>query len=517
MTGENPARRRPVGKTLRWLVGVYGLIAVTSLLALSAPVVPVVLVLMVVGVVLAVGSTWHGLLAVLFTTVLLPIGFSVRVGGVSVSIGRLLLLLLVVGWFASLRRPDRPFVPRRSPFDGPIVFLLAAMVLSALVNLPTMSSVAVYGVFRKIGLYGIDYFLLFWIALSVLTTEERIRRLLRVLTGVIVFTAVLGLIEHVSGRNVFDYLAPYLPQRLGQQVRSASQGFIPTRGLINRARATFEQPLGFGTMLTMTLPFAAVFALVARQRVSRIAWGAGACLIGAAILLTAGRSIYVLAALTFLTMLIFLPDRKTRLAAASIGLVIIAMFLAQADVRRTMLTFVSAKRGDALEGSVQARVDDYGPVIALLEERPLAGYGPRSFAPDSLRENRLLTAESNIVLDNTYLGTLAETGVVGLMALTSLLAVVYGSAWRALRASRTREQYLVRLALVVSVQNWILMGLAADTYQFNAPPRMFSLVMAAVAASRLDTGWRAPKLGVTTAPPLPTAADRDEAAASSPA
>ncbi|MGQ0831575.1 MAG: O-antigen ligase family protein [Microthrixaceae bacterium] len=493
--------RSTPGRRLRWLLGAAAAIAITAQLAIAAPVVPIVLVLVGAGIVLAVGSTWHGLLAVMFATVLLPIGFSVRVGGISVSIGRLLLLLLVVGWFASLRRPDRPFVPRRSPFDGPIVFLLGAMVFSALVNLPLMSSVGVFGVVRKLGLFGIDYFVLFWIALSVLTTEERVRRLLRIFAGLIVFTAVLGLVEHTTGKNVFQQLAPLLPQQLGRQVVAAAQGFIPTRGLINRARATFEQPLGFGTMLVMALPFAATFALVARERAARLAGAIGACRIGSAILLTAGRSIYALAALTFLTMIIFLPDRRTRVAAASIGLLIVALFLVQSDVRRTMLTFVSANRGDALEGSIQSRVDDYGPVLTLLSDRPLAGYGPRSFAPDALQESGLLTGGSNIVLDNTYLGTLAETGIVGLMSLTALLAVVYGSAWRVVRASKTRDQYLVRLALVVSVQNWILMGLAADTYQFNAPPRVFSLVMAAVAALRIDAGWRAPTIGEPSGEP----------------
>lgn len=499
-------RQRSVARTLRWVAGVYALIALSALLALRAPIVPVVVLLVGVGIVLAMASTWHGTLAVMFPIVLLPIGFSIRVGGVSLSIGRLLLFVLIVGWLANMRRPDRPAVPRRSPFDGPIVVVLMAMVLSAVVNLPLMADGALAGMLRKLGLYSIDYFLFFWVVLSVLTTEARVRQLLRVFAGLIVFTAVLGLIERASGRNVFEFIAPFMPRALGQQVLAVAQGSVPTRGLINRTRSTFEQPLGFGAVLVMALPIAAAFALAARDRAGRLAWGAGSCLIGAAILATAGRSIYALAGVTFLTMLVLLPDRRTRISMALIGLLIVGVFVAQSDVRRTMLSFGSVSRGSALEGSIQARVDDYEPVLDLLEKHPLAGYGPRSFDPAELKASGRLTG-SNVVLDNTYLGTLAETGILGLMALVALLSVIYGSAWRSLRASTDRGQYLLRLGLLVAVQNWILMGLAADTYQFNAAPRMFSLIMAAVAANRLASGWQPPKIGLQSPTEAPHTSD----------
>lgn len=509
MTAVAPLVASRGRRSARGLLVLAGAITFVALLTPAAPIVPVLMVLLGTAMVLAMGSTWHGVLAVMFPIVLVPIVFSVRVGGVSISFGRSLLFLLIIGWFANMRRPDRSFTPRRSPFDGPIVFLVGAMVFSGIVNLPNMNAEAVYGMFRKMGLFGVDFFLLFAIAVSVLTTEARVRRLLRIFAGLIVFTAALGIVERYTGRNVFEFLAPYMPRQLGQQVVAVAQSSVPTRGLINRTRATFEHPLAFGTVLLMALPIAGTLALAARERAARIAWGLGSCGLGAAILLTAGRSIYALAGLTFLTMLILLPDRRTRVALALVGVVVAGTFLAQSDVRRTMVSFASVSRGGALEGSLQSRVDDYAPVLDLFERQPLAGYGPRTFAPEAVKSSEVLTG-SNVVLDNTYLGTLAETGIVGLLALVSLLAVVYGSAWRSMRLAVDREQYLIRLGLLIAVQNWILMGLAADTYQFNAPPRVFSLIMAAVAAVRLDAGWRAPRLG-------PLVATRPLAAADDPA
>jgi hypothetical protein len=53
--------------------------------------------------------------------------------------------------------------------------------------------------------------------------------------------------------------------------------------------------------------------------------------------------------------------------------------------------------------------------------------------------------------------------------------------------------------------SWVLMGFAADVYVFGAPPRLFIVLLAAIAAMREASGWsprrrQAPDLVVSVAP-----------------
>src|SRR5205085_12463604 len=67
----------------RVLLITVGLFAVLGVLAGAtpiAPAVPVGLILGVIGVALALGSPWHGTIAVLMATIFLPTPFSVHLG-----------------------------------------------------------------------------------------------------------------------------------------------------------------------------------------------------------------------------------------------------------------------------------------------------------------------------------------------------------------------------------------------------------------------------------------------------
>jgi O-antigen ligase len=154
-----------------------------------------------------------------------------------------------------------------------------------------------------------------------------------------------------------------------------------------------------------------------------------------------------------------------------------------------MIQFFQPRRGPQLEASLQHRVEDINPVLARVNHNPLFGYGPRTFAPDELRTSHLLDNPDNLTLDNAYLGGLAEGGVLGALALLTLLMTAYVSGWRAYRWAPDRDAKLVRLGLVLVVQNWILMGFVADIYGFNAPPKIFFALLAALAVARTESGW----------------------------
>lgn len=498
---------RAASSTIFWaFVGLFCALALTGVTTPLGPAVPVALVLVVFGLALALGSAWHGLVAVLVAVILLPVPFSVAAGPVTVSFGRLLLFALAVGWFAQLHWKERPFHLQRTPFDLPLLGLLGAMAASTVVNLPQLRGFEFAGAVRTIALYGIDFALLFWMVVSVLRSEARLLQLLRIVTGLIVVTAGLGLVEFATGSNVFEFVAPYLPGGVGRFIQQLADASVLTRGSISRVHSTFEQPLAFGVVLLLGLPLAIALRSAARDRRGVIGWSLGSMIIGAAILTTAGRSIYLIGGISALTMLAFLPDRRARRTLLWSLIAVVTLFFSQANVRDTMLHFFQPERGNGTtEGSINARVADYDPVLSLVEQKPVLGYGPRSFSSDQLKRSGLVTDRANFVLDNAYLTQLAETGVIGLLALISLLAVAWCASWRSFRRARNTETAVIGLGLFVAVQSWILMGLFADTYAFNAPPKVFFVLLGCVAAARRLSGWPHDLTARAATPPAATA------------
>jgi O-antigen ligase len=73
--------------------------------------------------------------------------------------------------------------------------------------------------------------------------------------------------------------------------------------------------------------------------------------------------------------------------------------------------------------SVSGRTSDYALVGDLVAHNPVLGRGFRTFIPEQFI---LHTGEGGgtLILDNQYLGTLIEMGVVGLACLVSLFVVV---------------------------------------------------------------------------------------------
>lgn len=464
------------------LLGLLSLLAATGVTTPLGPAVPLALLVTIVGLAVTSTSSWHGLFAVVATVVLVPVPFSVALGPITVSAGRALLFALVGGWLLQ-RRAGGPAVPR-TPLGPPMFVLIAVMAASTVANTPRMAGFELAGAFRKLGLFGIDYVLLFLVAATVLTDARRLMHLVRFVAGLVVLTAVLGILEFATGRNVFELLTPWLPGGVGRFISELADASVLSRGRITRVRSTLEQPLAFGSLLLLGLPLAIALSVSARERTARLRWAAGGVAIGAAVLLTAGRSIYVIAGLGVVTMLVRLPDDRARRSVLAVTTLVAVLFLVQRDVRDTMFAFFQPRQSGVLEGSIESRVNDYEPVLQRVGERPILGFGPRTFAVDELRVNELLPNPDDLVLDNAYLGALAETGVLGLLALAGVLVTAATAAWRSARRACTEELATVGLALAVAVQSWVLMGFAADVYVFNAPPRVFFVLLAAVCTAR---------------------------------
>lgn len=465
------------------LVGLafVGLTLVAFLLQIG-PLVPVALVAFSVLTMRAVANPRFGLLASLVASLTIPVQLSFRVGPLALSPGRLLGFAFLIGWLAALSRRRGPEL-HRTALDVGVGALFLAFGLSMVANSAAMSELAFGEAVRKLLVFVIDYFAFFYATVSVIVAGRRHLVLaLHVAALATIGVAVLGVLEQLSGRNVFTFLEPVLPFNLAEYIRVIAENSVLTRGAVVRVRSTFEGPHAFGAVLTMGLPLVLHFWTVSTNR-RRWFYLVGVTLVALAAMATASRGVYVafsLSLLAYATAAGWVKASRRRVLA----LVFVVAILAgsNADLRASMSLYF---RGLVTleERSVQGRLADYTNVAQQLDQSPIAGSGPGTWELRATRrgDNPLVDKDDpeDIVLDNYYLMVLAELGLLGLFAFIVIIVGGVLLGWRAvLRAVGPADRSLAA-AVFASTLGFAVLSFVFDMFAFNGPVRFYFVILAA--------------------------------------
>ncbi|MEV7560411.1 O-antigen ligase family protein [Streptomyces sp. NPDC048331] len=309
--------------------------------------------------------------------------------------------------------------------------------------------------------------LLVWVSLVVLVSagiqdRERLDVLLRraVVMGSVV--AAIGFYDFFTATNVADSIS--IP---GLQ-SSVAQITTLDRGSFTRPRATTAQPLEFGGMLAILLPFAVQQAFDPVRRHLR-AWRrwAPVALMGGALPLTVSRTSIIGALIVVLVMVLrWKPERRW----AAIGLLMgsVACFKVIIPGLIGTITALFASFVSNSDSSTQARTVKYSAIVPYLDERPLFGRGFGTFLPELF-----------FFTDNQYMLTLAEMGLVGLLALLVLLftGIHQGGAIR--RLARTESDRELGQAFFASALVSLVIAATFDALSFPMFAGVFFLTIAA--------------------------------------
>ena len=254
-------------------------------------------------------------------------------------------------------------------------------------------------------------------------TRALLDRLLKRITILVTIVALVGIVQFVSG---FDLAAAIRIPGLGAQEEGGQ--FIATRHIFRRVSGTTAHGIEFSVVLTMALPLALHYAWQAGQDRRRWLWWGAAAMLGSAIPMSVSRT-GTIGLLMVGLMLYPTWDRPRRRVALVLGAVFaVAMKLVFPGLLGTIKgLFLSF----GVDTSVAARQTDYGYIMDFVSRAPLFGRGMGTFLPT------LYT-----FLDNQYLMTLVEGGVVGLVALFVLylggMGIARGARHRSADAG-TRE------------------------------------------------------------------------------
>ncbi|MFD9306495.1 O-antigen ligase family protein [Streptomyces sp. NPDC060048] len=309
--------------------------------------------------------------------------------------------------------------------------------------------------------------LLVWVSLVVLVSagiqdRARLDVLLRraVVMGAVV--AAIGYYDFFTATNIAEKIS--IP---GLQ-SSVAQITTLDRGAFTRPRSTTAQPLEFGGMLALLLPFAVQQAFdPVRAHLSRWRRWAPVALMGGALPLTVSRTSIIGA---LIVVLVMVPRWKPQRRWTTFGLLLgsVAVFKVLVPGLIGTITTLFASFLSNSDSSTQARTVKYSAIVPYFEDRPLFGRGLGTFTPDLY-----------FFTDNQYMLTLAEMGLLGVVALLALFltGIHQGGAVRRIascESDRELGQAFFASALVALVS-----AATFDALSFPMFAGMFFLTIAA--------------------------------------
>ncbi|MFF3635947.1 O-antigen ligase family protein [Streptomyces sp. NPDC002250] len=308
---------------------------------------------------------------------------------------------------------------------------------------------------------------LVWVSLVVLTSagiQERGRLdvLMRrvVVLGSVV--AAIGFYDFFSGTNIADSV--HIP---GLQT-SVAQVSVMDRGAFTRPRATTAQPLEFGGMLAILLPFAIqqAFDPVRRHLHWTRRWGPVLLIAGALPLTVSRTSIIGL----LLVALVMVPRWKPARRWAAIGVMTasVAVFKVLVPGLIGTITGLFASFLSNSDSSTQARTVKYSAIVPYLEEHPLFGRGFGTFTPDRY-----------FFTDNQYMLTLAEMGALGLVAMLVLFVAGIHQGGAVRRLARTEADRELGQAFFASSLVALVVSATFDSLSFPMFAGLFFLLLGA--------------------------------------
>jgi hypothetical protein len=292
----------------------------------------------------------------------------------------------------------------------------------------------------------ITFFLTFVIAflliVSVVRTRAEVDFLVSVLVGGGAVVAAFAVVEARTQFNVFDHLSQLFPMLHQTGTSTAS---FDGRGL--RTFGSAQHPIALGAALVMLLPLA--FYLV--KRTSQRRWWAAAAIMLVGSISTVSRTSVVMLVAVALVFLILRPKETVRYWWVAFLAVAVVKFAVPGTLGTLKNSFfpsggLAAEQQGCIGCPGQGRLADLGPALEEWAKGPLLGqgYGTRVIdfsSPASINAQ---------ILDDQWLGTLIETGLVGAIALLWLFVASFRRFARGARVDSSEGGWLL-VALAASV------------------------------------------------------------------
>jgi hypothetical protein len=363
------------------------------------------------------------------------------------------LVAILLGACVACLLVDERFRLRKTGLEAPILLVGAAAVGSVLAN-PARAAELQPEVLKSISFLA-SFFLVLFLVATVVRSERDVDAILKTLISGMAVVGVLAIVESRTGLSPYGRLSDVLPL-----LHEATDDDL-VRGGSTRARGPAEHPIALGAALVLSVPIAFYLASTAKEK--RLWWwlAVGATSLGA--LATLSRTGVMMLAVVAIAYVVLRPRETLRFWPALIPFVAVIHFALPGALGSLRASFfpeggvIAEQRNPAESCTSSGRIADIGPTLDEVARQPLLGIG---------HGTRIVTGEKTnaCILDNQWLGTLLETGIIGFAAWLWLFTRFIRLIGRA-AARRNRDGELC-VALAAAVAAYAVGMLTYDALSF---------------------------------------------------
>jgi hypothetical protein len=462
----------------------------------EAPAIALVAILVAL-VAVRVAASWSRLVCGMVLVVLLipSDGRYTLAGGLPFQLEpyRIAVGLLIIGWIIALLVDPR-VEARATKFEAPLMLIVLATVGSVLFN-PTRVGGHTSYVVKAMWLFAC-FILFVYLTVSVVRTRAVLERVLTVLVVAGCIEGIGAVLQRKTGTNIFDKLHVLLP------MFSYNPGAILStlvRGGAIRATASAGHPIELSSTMAMLLPIAIYLAVSRKQK----GWWVAALILLAGDFAGGSRTGVIGIAVIVLVFLCLRPRQVLRcwpaliptlvvvhfLLPGALGGVTGALFPSGGLLKQQTQTFVG--RGGVVDET--SRLSRLGPSLhEFSQHNPLFGEGYGTRVVGNLANGQPNPADNAQVLDDQWLGTLLETGILGIVGWLWLFARVIRRLAARSKLERGSPEGWLPVALAGSVGAFASSMATYDAFGFTqATFLMFTLVALAAVTLLLPPVGRA--------------------------
>jgi hypothetical protein len=375
---------------------------------------------------------------------------------------RVVVGLLLIGWVISLLI-DRRVRARATGFEGPLIAIVLVTLASDLANPARVDGLSSY-VVKALWLF-FCFVLFAYLVVSVVDTRAAVERLITVLVSAGSIVGLAAIVERRSGFNLFEHLHVILP--IFHYNPAVAEAITEERGGNLRAFASSGHPIELGTVMALLVPFA-VYLAITRRRAWW--WSVAALLLGD---FSASSRTGIIGLFVILGVFLWLRPRQTLrcwpalipflavlhvAAPGAIGGVIQGFFPKGGLVQQQSETFIGPG-GKVEYGSRLSRIGPELHEFSLHDPLVGIGYGTRVVG-------FLTKGDNSIILDNQWLDTLLETGVLGVLAWLSLFVLAIRRLSKRAKLERDTREGWLPVALTASVSSFMVAMFFYDAFSF---------------------------------------------------
>jgi hypothetical protein len=365
---------------------------------------------------------------------------------------RLATLLLAAVWITALL-VDPEVRARGSALGAPIALLSIAVIGSIVANSQTITDEDLTGEVAKKLTFWVSFLLVFYLVLSLVRTVADVVFTLEVLVLCGGVLGLMSLYEWKTGHNFFAHLSDYIPI-----LRPTGPPLETFRAGLNRAYASAQHPIAFGAAMALLLPFATVFA----YRTRRPIWIASLLFIMMGALASISRTSMLMLLVVVVVLAILRPQDARRAIPLLVPLAVVIQLALPGTFSTTAALFLP-KEGLVSEQANQnvgsGRVASFSPALEEAAERPVFG---RGFGTRIVNEG---PKTNSFILDDEWLSTLLEIGLVGVIAWVWIFWRSGSRAWRVARRDDSDVGWLMA-AFVAAIASFAVGMFFFDAFSF---------------------------------------------------